>query len=99
MATPEGKVKTLVKRVLDKHKGLYIYWPVPGGYGPSSLDCLLCVGGLFVAIETKAPGKKPTKRQAFVIDQIKRSAGEVFVIDGEGPELERLDKFLGDYKL
>jgi len=79
--TPEGKVKAAVNRVLDEYKGTYKFMPVPGGFGASSLDYLLCVNGRFVAIETKAPGKKPTDRQKMVIGQIKRAGGAVFVID------------------
>ena len=79
--TPEGKVKAAVNRVLDQYKGTYKFMPVPGGFGASSLDYLLCVNGRFVAIETKAPGKKPTDRQKMVIGQIKRAGGAVFVID------------------
>lgn len=81
--TPEGKVKRDVNRLLDKYKALYRFMPVPGGFGASSLDYLLCVNGRFVAIETKAPGKKPTSRQKMVIGQIRRAGGEVFVIDGD----------------
>lgn len=79
--TPEGKVKAAVNRIIDKYKGVYKFMPVPSGYGPSSLDYLLCVNGNFVAIETKAPGKKPTDRQKMIIGQITRAGGVVFVID------------------
>jgi hypothetical protein len=79
--TPEGKVKAAVNRVIDQYKSVYKFMPVPGGFGASSLDYLLCVGGKFVAIETKAPGKKPTDRQKLVIGQITRAGGVVFVID------------------
>jgi hypothetical protein len=80
--TPEGKVKAAVNRLLEKYKGIYKFMPVPGGFGASSLDYLLCVNGRFVSIETKAPGKKPTDRQKMVIGQIVRAGGMAFVIDG-----------------
>jgi hypothetical protein len=79
--TPEGRVKAAVNRLLDKYKGIYKHMPVPGGYGASTLDYIICVNGRFVAIETKAPGKKPTDRQRLIIGQITRAGGDVFVID------------------
>lgn len=85
--TPEGKVKKSVKDTMarfgDKIDG---FWPVPSGLGESHLDYVGCVstprGGLFFCIETKAPGKKPTPRQLFRIEQVKKAGGIVFVIDG-----------------
>ncbi len=80
--TPEGKVKAKVRRILEKYPR-YEFWPVPSGYGVSSLDCLLCRDGKFVAIETKAPGKTPTPRQLKTIKDIESAGGKVFVIDGD----------------
>jgi hypothetical protein len=81
--TPEGKVKAAINRLLDKYKGHYKFMPVPSGYGKSSLDYVLCYHGRFVAIEAKAPGKKPTARQNMIIGQIERADGRTFVIDGK----------------
>ena len=79
--TPEGKVKAAISRVIADYKKVYKFMPVPSGYGPSSLDYILCVEGTFVAIEAKAPGKKPTPRQKSIIGAIERAGGKVFVID------------------
>lgn len=91
--TPEGKVKAAVNKLLDRYKSLYRFMPVPGGFGASSLDYLLCVNGRFLAIETKAPGKKPTDRQKMVIGQIRRAGGTCFVIDGD-EGLKQLEEYL-----
>lgn len=91
--TPEGKIKREVNRLLDRYKSVYRFMPVPGGFGASSLDYLLCVNGCFCAIETKAPGKKPTDRQKMVIGQIRRAGGTVFVIDGD-EGLQQLREYL-----
>ena len=85
-ATPESKVKHMVKE-LFAHLELagckpYVFWPVPSGYGPSSLDCLVCYYGIFIGIETKAPGGKPTPRQEFTISQINAAKGVTLTIDG-----------------
>lgn len=87
MSTPEGKVKEKVKRVLRSH-GAYWHCPVQNGMGAPSLDFICCFHGLFFAIETKAPGKKPTPRQLLTIGEIKTTGGKVFVIDGDTTELE-----------
>lgn len=64
-------------------KTLYQFWPVPSGFGASSLDCLVCYYGVAIYIETKAPGEKPTPRQEFTLAEIKAAGGLSFVIDGE----------------
>lgn len=87
MATPEGKVKEKVKRVLKAHDAYY-HMPVQNGMGSPTLDFVGCHVGRYFAIETKAPGKKPTPRQELTIDQIRQAGGKVFVIDGDTSELE-----------
>jgi hypothetical protein len=95
----EDAVKKAVKKVLASYSRrgyIYSYWPVPAGYGASSLDCICCVAGQFVAIETKAPGEVPTERQAACIRQMRAAGGRVFVIDSvDTRELEEwLDEVL-----
>lgn len=99
--TPESKIKNMVKAVLAEFNHLTMcndfavpilkqYWPVPSGFGSSDLDCLVCYYGQYIAIETKAPGKKPTPRQQFCIAETIGAGGKVFVIDNEaGCELLR----------
>lgn len=86
--TPEGKVKAKVNRVLSRYKAIYRFMPVPYGYGASTLDYLICYAGRFIAIETKAPGQKPTDRQKMIIRQMTAAGAAVFVIDGDTTELE-----------
>lgn len=81
--TPEGKVKRAVKKVLSEYPDAYVFMPVVSGFGKGSLDYLICYRGRFIAVETKAPGKKPTARQGQMIAQIKRAGGTVLVIDSE----------------
>ena len=77
---PESKVKGAVKAFLTA-RGAWFYMPVLTGYGISTLDFIGCYKGRFFAIETKAPGKKPTPRQSLTIEQIGSHGGQVFVID------------------
>jgi len=81
MATPEGKVKALVKKVLSKY-GAYWHCPVQNGMGSPSLDFICCYEGRYFAVETKAPGKKPTERQLVTMKSITDSGGTCFVVDG-----------------
>jgi hypothetical protein len=99
--TPEGKVKAAVRKVLDLYKSeLDTFWPVPAGYGPSHLDCIICAWGKFVSIETKAPGKKPTPRQKERIASVKRAGGIAVVIDGthNTTTVTELQKLLEDLR-
>lgn len=82
MSTPEGAVKAAVKTLLKKH-GVYWHCPVQNGMGAPSLDFICCHNGKYLAIETKAPGKKPTPRQELTIGEIRKAGGMVFVIDGD----------------
>ncbi len=83
--TPEGKVKALVKDAL-RENNIWFNMPVPAGYGEPMLDFICCVPyrdiGIFLAIETKAPGKKPTQRQEIMINKMQAAGAKVFVIDG-----------------
>jgi hypothetical protein len=81
-ATPEGKVKAKLRSILNGYAGMYSYWPVPTGFGPTTLDVLGCYRGRFFAIETKAEGKKPTLRQVGELQRIERAMGEAFIISG-----------------
>lgn len=87
--TPEGKVKAKVKRVLKSYAPHVWYdMPVPSGFGKPTLDFIGYAWGQGFAIETKAPGKKPTPRQEQTIADIQASHTPVFVIDGDTTELE-----------
>lgn len=86
--TPEGRVKALVKRRMrERWPDAYLYMPVGNGMGAPSLDMLWCIHGLWVAIETKAPGLKMTERQKTTAAEMIAAGGLVFMVDGA----ERLD--------
>jgi hypothetical protein len=93
MTTPEGKVKDQVKKLLKRFACIYYHMPVQNGMGAPSLDFICCVRGYYLAIETKAPGKKPTPRQELTIAAITQAMGFVFVVAGD-EDLLRLEAFL-----
>ena len=80
MKTPEGRLKDAIKRHLTE-KGAYFFMPVQTGYGRRGVDIFCCVRGLFVAIETKAPGKKPNPTQKHCLQQVRDAMGIAFWCD------------------
>ena len=81
--TPEGKVKDGVKQFL-KERGAWFFMPVSNGMGQVGIpDIIICYKGVFVAIETKAPGKKTnvTANQERVMHEIRLNDGFAFVMD------------------
>lgn len=83
MTTPEGKIKEIVKKCLkklqDRGFSVYRFMPVQNGMGAPALDFYVCIEGLFVAIETKAPGKTLTARQFKTSEAIAAAGGYVIV--------------------
>ena len=92
--TPEGKVKRRVSTILKRASEVYYFMPVQTGYGSPTLDYLGSSRGRAFAIETKAPGKKPTKRQKAIIKEMERAKMKVFVIDGNPVDYEALRLWL-----
>ncbi len=95
--TPEGLVKDLVGRCLETH-GIFpakkagafpesasgwFYMPVQHMSVKGIPDFIGTYKTRFFAVETKAPGKKPTGFQALQIAAIRQAGGAVFVVDGE----------------
>lgn len=93
--TPEGRVKRKLRKLLAQYPDVYTYWPVPTGFGKTTLDVLGCYRGMFFTVETKAPGKKPTLRQDGEHRAIAQAMGKVFVIAGEdSPVFDDLQQWL-----
>lgn len=81
--TPEGRVKAKVKDFLKSVDAWY-YMPVSNGMGRVGCpDILACWHGRFIAIETKAPGKRKntTPNQDREIDAINSANGLALVVD------------------
>jgi|TARA_B110000908_G_scaffold87043_1_gene103988 hypothetical protein len=81
--TPEGKVKKKVKEYLQSI-GAWYYMPVSNGMGRSGCpDILVCYKGLFMAFETKAPGKikNVSANQEREINAITSANGLAHVVD------------------
>jgi hypothetical protein len=95
--TPESKVKAKLRKLLGNYPDVYTYWPVPTGFGKTTLDVLGCYRGRFFEVETKAPGKKPTLRQQVELESIGRAMGKTFVITGtDSPVFDELRQWLDE---
>ena len=93
--TPEGKVKKKVKEYLQSI-GAWYYMPVSNGMGRVGCpDILVCYKGMFMAFETKAPGKikNVTANQQREIDEIQRANGLAHVVDDVEQVKSLLDTF------
>jgi len=89
--TPEGKVKNDIKKVLNNH-GIWYFMPSANGFGKVGVPDFICsCGGMFLAVEAKAPGKKgnTTPNQKARIAEIIESGGCAVVID-DAAELDRM---------
>ena len=94
--TPEGKVKKKVKEYLQSI-GAWYYMPVSNGMGRVGCpDILVCYKGMFMAFETKAPGKikNVTANQQREIDEIQRANGLAYVVD----DVEQVKSLLYTYE-
>lgn len=82
-ATPEGRVKKAVREYLTR-RGIWFYQPVQNGMGRVGIpDFICCWNGMFLAVETKAPGKRgnTTANQDAVLKAISDHGGTSIVID------------------
>ena len=80
-STPEAKVKTAVKKILD---GLNIYHfsPFQAGMGRAGIpDIICCYEGRFLAIECKAGKGKTTALQDREINAIQEAGGTAWVVN------------------
>lgn len=90
--TPEGRIKAQVDTLL-KAFAAYKHKPVSNGMGAPALDYHVCCGGVYAAIETKAPGKWPTARQTLTMREVIAAKGAVFLIQ-DSNDLQELKAWL-----
>lgn len=94
MATPEGKVKEQISKLLKKY-ACYYEMPVPGGYGKSGLDYTGCSKSRFFSVEAKAGKKLPTPRQELTMQAMQAAGGKTFLVNEEYG-LEELEAWLNE---
>lgn len=81
--TPEGKVKREITKILDywsNYLPMYVWMPVPNGYGKSGLDYHCVIDGHTLIIEAKALGGEPTSRQRQALKTYVEAGATCFII-------------------
>ena len=91
--TPEGRIKHLTKQSIVG-SGAYYHMPVQNGMGSPTLDLNGCQRGYYFAVECKAPGAKPTKRQLVTMRAMVHAGASVFLIDGDSRTSEDASLFV-----
>lgn len=82
--TPEAKVKKKIKDVLHE-LGAWYAMPMGTGYGHSGIpDFLICLNGVFIAIEAKAGKGTTTALQERELRRITDAGGIALVVYEEG---------------
>ena len=91
--TPEWKVKTAVRKMLDAFD-IYHFMPPANGFGRAGIpDIVGCMDGHFIAIECKAGKGKTTALQDRELNLILNAGGTVFIAREHNiPDLELLLK-------
>lgn len=83
----EADVKAEVKTLLKKH-GFFWWMPANNGFGKSGTSDFLAIRkGVFIAIETKFGGNRPTPLQVAFLNSIMAEDGFGFVVDEKRLEL------------
>lgn len=95
--TPEGRVKDQIKKLLKRYH-VYYHMAVLNGMGAPSLDFVCCHRGRYIAIEAKAPDKKPTARQEVTMAEMAAAGAFVFAVscDAELAVLEAYLQLIGE---
>ena len=77
--TPEAKVKTAVRKLLDS-LNIYHFMPPANGFGRAGIpDIVGCMDGHFIAIECKAGKGTTTALQDRELNAILNAGGAVFI--------------------
>jgi hypothetical protein len=85
--TPEGRVKSRIKKIL-KDNGVYYAMPMGTGYGNAGVpDFLCCWKGKFIAVEAKANGGTTTALQKKNLEEIGDCGGETWVVNEDNIDL------------
>jgi Holliday junction resolvase len=92
MSQPESRLQTSIQKAL-KRRGAFVFKIHGSEYMMSGLpDLIVCSNGLFVGLEVKMPGERPSIRQGYVHGRIKAAGGTVAVVRSVQEALDVLDR-------
>ena len=78
----EAEITKRIIRTLRK-RGAYVLKVHGSERQPKTVDLVACIGGQFIGIEVKRPGKQPTERQQFTLNSISKAGGWAIVATSE----------------
>jgi len=89
--------KDIRQRAMAQIRAYYgdaaVLWPQTGAIGGIGRpDVVACIGGHFVAIEIKAPGKRPRISQIAQLDAVVRAGGIAILYDGSVDIIDMLEQ-------
>ena len=79
----EARIQKKLRQMLELRGGWVIITTPGGGIPVGTPDLIACVGGRFIALEIKQPGRYPEPAQRHVIQQIKTAGGVAEVVRSE----------------
>jgi len=77
MKGPETRLRKKIQEALQKKYPEALFLKIHGGpmQNVGIPDLLCCVKGMFIGLEIKRPGKKPTPAQAIMFNTIRQAGG------------------------
>jgi len=96
---PESRLQRRIRRELKAALG-GVYWKICGGpFQQAGLpDIFGCVGGFFVGLEVKQPGKKPSELQKLELKKIEEAGGIASVVTSPEEAINVVKKALKSKK-
>lgn len=92
--TPEGKVKLIVKTLLDRYN-TYWFMPPANGFGRAGIpDFIGCYKGQFFAVECKAGKGQTTALQDRELSRIHSQQGVTFIVTDDYSTVTKLELWL-----
>lgn len=91
MTQPEARLQRKIQDAV-RARGAFVFKVHGSQYMMSGLpDLIICYRGLFVALEVKMPGNKPSPAQVLRMQQIKTAQGHAYVVRSVKGALRVLD--------
>jgi hypothetical protein len=92
MPSPETKIKISARKaVKKKYPSAWVYKPQDIAYSGIP-DWIICLYGLFIAIELKTPGNGPTPIQMITLQEIRKAGGRTAVCHSVSEVMQFLEE-------
>ena len=90
--------RATIRRLLREFPGVYVRKIAGGPYQASGVpDLLVCYKGMFVGIEMKQPGRRPSRIQEVELGRIQSAGGVAGVATSTAEAVELVRSSIGDH--